>query len=877
MNKSVKRFLALSMSALTAFSLVACGGGGGGGGEGGQQYDTETRPIVFSTESLDGNFNPFFSTSLTDSEMVGMTQISMLGTDELGNPTCGMDEPVAVRSYTKTMRLADGTTETLNSSDAAYTDYAFVIKNGLKFSDGTPLTIKDVLFNLYVYLDPAYMGSATIYSTSIVGLNAYRTQDPDKNDNATTSSSLATFYAAADTRIQSILEYLDKADTLQPTTQIAADIKTIQAEFKKEVEADWSLYAGPLENYEDEYRFTEEWQAYLYNEGLIEHWVVQGQPQKDENGRYYTSLDAESDNYNPADAQVIAAAQADQSRIDAYKNDGVADEDIPDFIARDAAIEYVYSSLSGETNVSQVADILMYRSTGSTIRDKFAAEAQSEYYESLKNNDGSLAVPTISGITTSKTTVDGAEHDVLNIRINKVDPKAIWNFAFTVAPMNYYSDTNTDSTYYNKAINDTGSIVNGIPNQYTNFGVNFGDEGFFGEDVLQDPDKNGKPVGAGPYMATNENGNPASTNKDNFYKNNWVYFERNENFYTVFGNDTSKNAKIKYFRYRVVSSDKIMNALQTNTIDVGEPTASIDNINLLSNSNMEHLNYKTWKTNGYGYVGVNPKHVPDIEVRRAIMMAMNTASIVENYYTERLAEVIYRPMSSTSWAYPDVDSLPSEVKFTADTEAIKEMVLSSGNWVLNSNQKFVNKRTGATLKLTFTIAGQSEDHPAFDMFTDAANTLNSIGFDITVATDISALKKLASGQLAVWAAAWSSTVDPDMYQVYHKDSNATSTNNWGYKEIYDQNNAAQLGEEREIVDALSIIIENARKTDDQAKRKEEYAKALNLVMQLAVELPTYQRCDCVVYNKNLIDAASLNQRPSAYSGVVDKVWEINYN
>ena len=67
----------------------------------------------------------------------------------------------------------------------------------------------------------------------------------------------------------------------------------------------------------------------------------------------------------------------------------------------------------------------------------------------------------------------------------------------------------------------------------------------------------------------------------------------------------------------------------------------------------KELAYKDYWTNGYGYVGVNPKYVPDIEVRRAIMKAMDTASIIRNYYTESLADVIYRPMSNLSWAYPE--------------------------------------------------------------------------------------------------------------------------------------------------------------------------------------------------------------------------------
>ena len=156
MNKSVRRAICLMLSALTVGSLAACGGGGDKGGSGGgANSKAETRPVVFSTEPLDGTFNPFFATSASDVEILSLTQISMLGvtTDKNGNAivACGQDEASVVDSY----KFTEG-------PDNKYTDFSFVIKNGIKFSDGSNLTIKDVLFNLYVYLDPAYMGSATI-------------------------------------------------------------------------------------------------------------------------------------------------------------------------------------------------------------------------------------------------------------------------------------------------------------------------------------------------------------------------------------------------------------------------------------------------------------------------------------------------------------------------------------------------------------------------------------------------------------------------------------------------------------------------------------------------------------------------------------------
>ena len=128
-----------------------------------QANDPETRTFTMSISAPDGVFNPYFSSSAYDSSITGLTQIGMLSTDSQGKIVCGENEPTVAKDYT-------------SKTEGAYTTYEFLIKNGIKFSDGEPLTIKDVLFNLYVYLDPSYSGSATIYSTDIVGLKSYRQQ-----------------------------------------------------------------------------------------------------------------------------------------------------------------------------------------------------------------------------------------------------------------------------------------------------------------------------------------------------------------------------------------------------------------------------------------------------------------------------------------------------------------------------------------------------------------------------------------------------------------------------------------------------------------------------------------------------------------------------
>ena len=151
-----KRILAMILCiAMCASLLAGCGGGG------------SADAFVIMTEQLDGLFNPFFYTAAADGTIVGMTQIGMLGSKYVNGEVqvaYGENEAVVVKDY-DIVENSNGTTT-----------YTFVLKNGIQFSDGHPLTMEDVLFNYYVYLDPVYTGSNTLYSTDILGLNEYRTQ-----------------------------------------------------------------------------------------------------------------------------------------------------------------------------------------------------------------------------------------------------------------------------------------------------------------------------------------------------------------------------------------------------------------------------------------------------------------------------------------------------------------------------------------------------------------------------------------------------------------------------------------------------------------------------------------------------------------------------
>ena len=177
------------------------------------------------------------------------------------------------------------------------------------------------------------------------------------------------------------------------------------------------------------------------------------------------------------------------------------------------------------------------------------------------------------------------------------------------------------------------------------------------------------------------------------------------------------------------------------------------------------------------------------------------------------------------------------------------------------------------LSLRFTIAGSSlQDHPTYKVFRDAAALLNDMGWDVEVVCDTQALTKINTGSLEVWAAAWSSALDPDLYQVYHKDSTATSTLAWGYNYLKNSGTA----EETKILNDLSKLIDDARSTNDQSARAALYEDAMGLILDLAVELPVYQRSVLYAYNSKVITNMPAEADINPYSSPLDKIWEIEF-
>ena len=146
-------------------------------------------PLVVATSTLSGKFSPYFADTAYDQEMVDRTQLYMMTTDRTGGIIYnGIEGETHAYNGTDYTYYGSGDLSVNYDKDADITTYTYKMRDDLKFSDGEPVTIDDVIFNYYVFLDPAYNGSNTLSSYDIVGLQAYRTQIPEASLGETTAT-----------------------------------------------------------------------------------------------------------------------------------------------------------------------------------------------------------------------------------------------------------------------------------------------------------------------------------------------------------------------------------------------------------------------------------------------------------------------------------------------------------------------------------------------------------------------------------------------------------------------------------------------------------------------------------------------------------------
>ena len=171
--KNTKQAIALaSAAALSVGMLAGCGGAASSAATASSESNSTATAEASTTAASDGTlvlaetgfesrFSPFFAASAADQDVIDLTQIALLGADRKGEMVLNGIEG-ETREYNGTDYTYHGPADCVVTENADGTvTYDIKLREDLKFSDGEPVTIDDVIFSMYVFLDPTYDGSGT--------------------------------------------------------------------------------------------------------------------------------------------------------------------------------------------------------------------------------------------------------------------------------------------------------------------------------------------------------------------------------------------------------------------------------------------------------------------------------------------------------------------------------------------------------------------------------------------------------------------------------------------------------------------------------------------------------------------------------------------
>lgn len=752
--KNTKQVLALAMAVAMAAGLLAgCGSSASSSAESVASSEATSEAAATDTGSSDGTlvladtgfegkFSPFFAASSADQHVIDLTNIALLGADRKGEMILkGIEGETREYNGTDYTYYGPADCEVTENADGTVT-YAINMRDDLVFSDGTPITIDDVIFNLYVYMDPTYDGSATLYSMPIAGLDDYR--------NSMTTLSKLIAEAGEDNTDNSLF-------TAEQQKAFWDAVNEGGAAFAQEI-VDYCVSAGYA-----------------------------------------------------ADSNDVATAAS------AWGFDGLAaDATAKDFFLAIAEnYDWNFASMEAET-------------AGSALSDLIPADV---YAYSTTGVATGADVDTVSGI------VKTGDYS-MTITTTELSNSMIYQLQLPIASLDYYGDR---SLY-----------------DYDNHSY-----GFKKGDLSKVRSVTSAPMGAGVYTF-------------NKYSDGVIYLDANPNYY-------EGEALIKHVNMKETQEADKITGVQAGTIDISDPSYSLEAANQIAtinggNSDLDGsvITTRLKDFRGYGYialsaenvkVGNDPASEESKDLRKAIMtvIAAYRDEGINSYYGDT-ATIINYPMSNTSWAAPsvtddgykiaystDVDGneiytsdMSGDTKYAAALQAALGYFEAAGYTV--ENGQVTAAPAGAKMEYTVNIgASGNGDHPSFQVLTNAAAALKTIGFTLTVNDLANASDLYSSYQSGVaegWVAAWQSTNDPDMYQLY--DSNG-STN---YYKINDSD--------------LDELIEAARQTTDQDDRKAMYKEAMEIILDWGVELPVYQRSEATIFSSERVDTTTIPNDMTPY-------------
>ncbi len=486
-------------------------------------------------------------------------------------------------------------------------------------------------------------------------------------------------------------------------------------------------------------------------------------------------------------------------------------------LEEDATVEDFWNAIL-EAYDGDIEAIEGRESAGSTLCELTIAGLGPAYEVGVKTG---RSADSISGI---RKTGDRT----FTVHMTAAEPTAIYSFVLPVLPMHYYGDPGQ--------FNGTDSF------------------GFPKGDLRMLKAKTAEPLGAGPYRFVS-------------YSSGKVRLEANERYWK--GKPLTENILVRQLSaeeslyYQIYQGHYDISAYAVDSRTASDLFTSADYLY------DKKLAGKTVGYAGYGYIGINASAVNvggsrDSEASKNLRKAFATVFAayreegINSYYGTG-ARVIDYPLGYSSWIAPkeldpdyetafsrDVNGDPIYRSSMSESERYEAALQAALGYFEAAGFSVRNGTVSGVPAYTILIPGDGTgDHPSYWIAEKASEALASIGVTLKV-YDASNSNELWDGldanTIQMWAAAWASSVDPEMYR-YHSDN--VSGHGTGSNHYY-------LTSQK-----LDQLIMDAWSSTDRETRKALYRQALDEILDWGVEVPVYQRLNAFLVSAERVDLDTL--------------------
>lgn len=698
----------------------------------------EETPLTVVLREYSNICNPFYENSRSEGFLNELTGVKLMQKDRNGrviyNGINGESRVYNGKYYT--YKGISDVTETYDE-EKDETSYNITLRKDVKFSDGKAMDADDLLFTLYVLLDPSFSNISPIQGINIKGEVNYRLNS-----------------TIADTITEAELNEALKSEEVQSKINSEIVIPVLKSEFE------WvkSLYGDPSYSvYTESYPLAKDLMAFFYSVDS----EYNSKAVSDERQVLNDIAKMYSGNYE----LLGSVSQGDPSY---YKNDAVV-----------CAIGYL-------SEKSQSAE----------------------------------PVRAVSGI--QKT----GQHSVC-ITVKGNNPSVIYELSdIIVAPLHYYG---------NEAEFDIGNL-------------RFGFEKGKALETIQS--KSGA-LGAGPYyIEDSESGVVSLAANEYYYK----------------GKPLTDNIQVKQ-----TSPENAVSAISDGNGDISYPDGSLKTSDEVESANqaIEKLYAASVSKDGYGYIGINARTVniggasdspESVALRKALATAiyLYRDMSVEKYYGDVgiktdypvalgawLGEEYEKPYSLNADGEPVyIDGMTEKERFTAAKTACLGYFEAAG-YTIRDNL-IISAPEGGTTEFQAIIAADGKgNHPCYYALYEGASLLSEIGITLNITDTADAAQMwtvINSGTQQIWAAVWETGVQPRLSTMYSAD------NLYGISDS-----------------ELTEYIDITEKSEDNEELRSAYKGCLDILYgRYAVEIPVYQRSDCILFSTLRVDAESLPKDMTGY-------------